>query len=139
MTERDRDVSGGMGGIGERKEVLKDLLDMANGCLETFKGIFECVVDDVGVNLSSGEILMTEGTLDEQNIPSSAVEVSRESVPKRVRAELLNDTCCLEPISNTSCDLPLAKTETAIGNEESITLTVPKAFPFDYVTSQKRS
>lgn len=85
---------------------------------ETFEGVLEFAVNDVGVDLGCGEVLVAEGTLYNEDVAGSAVEVGCEGVPETVRAELLVDASSFEPILEPPGDLPFAESLTAIGQEQ---------------------
>ena len=58
---------------------------------ESFEGVLEGVVDQVGVDLRGGEVPVSEGPFDHQDIAGAAVEVGGEGVPQTVGTDALAD------------------------------------------------
>ena len=58
---------------------------------ESFDSFLEGVVDQVGVDLRGGEVPVSEGPFDHQDIAGAAVEVGGEGVPQTVGTDALAD------------------------------------------------
>ncbi len=123
---------------GNEQAARVDRLALEFGCsLEEFEGVLQCTVDEVSVDEGGREIAVAEGTLDNQDVPGSAVEMCSEGVPERVRTELLVNTCGLEPVRESSGDLPIAKPLITVGEEQGTAFTVTHTSALDQVSSQK--
>jgi len=85
---------------------------------EAFEGALQLAVHEVGVDQRCGEITVAEGSLNHQDVPCSAVEVSSEGVSEGVRAELPVNACGIEPILQPPGDLSLAKPPASVGEEQ---------------------
>ena len=104
---------------------------------ETFEGVFQLAIHEVGVNQSCGEVSVAECALHNQDVACSAVEVSGEGVSKRVWAELLVDTCRLEPVVESPGNLSLAEPLTSIGEKKGLAFSVARPSALCQVGSQE--
>ena len=115
-----------------------DRLDLLSGWTsKTFEGVLEFAVNEVGVDLRRGEVAMAEGTLDNQDIPGSAVEVGCEGVAQDVWAQLLVDTCGCKPVVKPPGHLALAESFTAVREEQCPAFTFALASACGDVRSQE--
>ena len=102
---------------------------------QSFNGVFEHSVHKVGVDLGGRQVAMPEGSLDNQDIAGSAVEVGGERVPQCMRSKLLLDPRCLEPVFEPPRDLTLTKACPAVGEEQRPAFPVALTAAFFQVTA----
>mgnify|MGYP005863373605 CR=1 FL=1 len=127
-------LSEGGNGKAARTDRLGSMVDSGSEALE---GILQRAVHEVGVDLGGRQVPVTEGPLDNQNVPGPTVEVGGEGVPKPMRAELLVDPRGLEPILEPPGHLALAEPFPVVGEEHGSAFSVALASAFDQVTPQE--
>ena len=143
IVDRDSDRSVGRSLRGclskywKRKAARVDRLGLVSGYLEALEGVLELAVHEMGVDQRRREIAVTKGSLDYQDVSGSAVEVSSKGMPEGMWAELLIDTCRLEPILQPPGDLSLAEPLTPVGVEQGLAFSVAGASAHSKVGSQE--
>ena len=85
---------------------------------ESFDSFLEGVVDQVGVDLRGGEVPVSEGPFDHQDIAGAAVEVGGEGVPQTVGTDALADARLSQPVLDAVGDLPRRQARAAVGEEQ---------------------
>ncbi len=134
----DRSLRGCLSKYWKRKAARMDRLAQVSGySLEALEGILKLAIHQVGVDQRCGEVAVPKGSLDYQDVPCSAVEVSSEGMAERMWAELLIDTCRLEPVVEPPGDLSLAEPPTPVGKEHCLAFSVAGASALCQVGSQE--
>ena len=133
----DRPLRGCLSKYWKRKAARMDRLAYVLGCLETFEGVLQFAVHEVRVDQGCGEIPVPKSSLDDQDVPCSAVEVSSEGMSERMRAQLFVDTRGFEPILQSPGDLSLAESLSKVREEQGLALSVSGASAHSKVGSQE--
>ena len=134
----DRSLRGCPSNYWKRKAARMDRLAHVSGySLEALEGILQLAIHEVDVDQRCGEVAVTKGSLNHQDVPCSAVEVSSEGVPEGMWAELLIDARRLEPILQPPGNLSLAEPLTSIGEEQGLAFSIAGASAHSKVGSQE--
>ena len=75
--------------------------------------IFERVVHKVRIDFGTADVEVAEGFLDQPQVGSGGIEVSRERVPQTVRRDVLLDSGFAEPVGKALGDLSAADPRSA--------------------------
>gem|GEM_PF-6675329 len=123
---------------GKEQAARVDRLALAFGCCsKEFEGVLQCTIHEVSVDDGGRHIPMSEGTLDNQDVPGSTVEMGSEGVSERMRTQLLVNACGRKPVLKPSGYLSSAEPLAAIGDEESPTFSISQTSAFDQVSPQE--
>ena len=134
----DRSLRGCLSNYWKRKAARMDRLAHVSGySLEALEGILQLAIHEVGVDQRCGEVAVTKGSLNHQDVPCSAVEVSGEGMSERMWAELLVDTRGFEPVVESPGNLSLAEPLTSVGEEHCLAFSVAGASAHSKVGSQE--
>ena len=95
----------------------------SNPYLQSFESLFEGLVEQVRINLSGGNLSMTEGLLDYKKVRSAFKETRSETMSETVRCDMLFNASLIDPLVKTTLDLP--------GGYSAIQLAEEKCLAFD--------
>ncbi len=104
---------------------------------ESFDSVLEGVVDQVGVDLRGGEVPVSEGPFDHQDIAGAAVEVGGEGVPQTVGTDALADARLSQPVLDAVGDLPRRQARSAVGEEQRPAFAIALAAALVQVGAQE--
>lgn len=104
---------------------------------QSFDGVFQYPVDQVGVDLGGGQVSVSEGPLHNQDVAGSAVEMGGERMPQGVGSELFVYPRGFEPVFEPSRDLALGQARPAVGEKQRRTFPVTLAAALFEITAQE--
>ncbi len=134
----DRSQRGCLSKYWKREAARMDRLALATGYgSEALECVLQLAVHEVGINQRCGEVTVTTGSLNHQDVPCSVVEVGSEGMSERMWAELLVDTRRLEPVVEPPGNLALAEPLTSVGEEQGLAFSVARPSALCQVGSQK--
>ena len=92
----------------------------ANPYLQSFEGIFEGFIQQVRIDLSSGNRSMSEGLLNNKDVRGACIQTGCEAVPEAMRRDSLVDPSFDNPLIESTLDLPSGDSVLYLTEEECL-------------------